>query len=99
MGGDNKDSEMEGVGRRACGPVSIPTDEEKEALDRLRAVKARVQEIKASLEGVSDGPEKAALEGELERLRGEWDRWQERREQAARNRMIMLGHEEPDASS
>jgi hypothetical protein len=79
-------------GPKSCGPVEVPTQAEKEALDALRGIKGRVREIKARLE--KEG-ETESLERELEVLREAWEVWQKRRESAARERMVMLGHEEP----
>jgi len=87
---------------KTCGPREIPTNEEKEALDALRAIKDRVREVKTKLGEVTrqqEAPEASVreeLEMELEKLREEWKVWEERREEAARARMIALGHEDPD---
>ena len=34
------------------------------------------------------------LEGELASLKAEWINWEEKRQKAAKERMILLGHEE-----
>jgi hypothetical protein len=78
-----------------CGPVEVPTKDEKEALDALRKIKARVRELKDEVGGTGDGSS-AAREEELKGLRAEWDAWQSRLGEAARERMILLGHEDPD---
>jgi regulator of replication initiation timing len=75
--------------------------DERRALDALRNIKSRVREIKkrlSGMEGVGDEEmrERATLEMELKRLRSEWKAWEEKRDQAARERMIRLGHTEPD---
>jgi hypothetical protein len=80
-------------GSKTCSPVEVPTAEEKEALDALRTIKVRVREVKTMLETAE---ETEPLQRELEALREKWAVWQERREAAARKRMVMLGHEDPD---
>jgi len=35
------------------------------------------------------------LESELFELRAQWDEWEKKRKEAARRRMMMLGHEKP----
>lgn len=84
-----------------CGPREVPSAEEKEALDALRSIKMRVRELKA-LQGA--GTHEASgnvargnndLRQELERLRKEWKLWEGKRAEAARKRMILLGHEDP----
>lgn len=79
------------------GAVKIPTDKEKEALDKLRGIKAKVRELKDRLAGLeSEGAgddEILAINRLLEELRLQWDQWQAKREEAARERMILLGHE------
>jgi len=90
--GRNGQGEGDGCAR-ACGPHEIPTQKEKEALDALRGIKQRVREVKEQLEGA---PGNEALEQELKGLREEWDTWQKRKEEAARERMVLLGHADPD---
>ena len=86
---------------KACGKVQVPTEEEVVALKALRAIKDRVRDLKkkrselSSRKG-SDGTEDLlALEREMADLKMKWEEWEERRKQAARERMILLGHEEP----
>ena len=92
MGRGEEETEGLACGGKTCGPVEVPTEKEKEALDALRRIKRRVREIKAELES---GEEKEPLEKELASLREAWKAWQERREAAERERMVMLGHEDP----
>lgn len=80
--------------KTTCGPVEIPTKDEKEALDALRRIKDRVREVKRKIE--MGAGESSRLEEELKGLRLEWDHWQKRREETARERMVLLGHEDPD---
>ncbi len=79
---------------KTCGSVEVPTGKEREALDALRRIKARVREIKAQLQGSSD---KGALNKELEELREQWEAWRIRQEKAAEERMELLGHGKPDS--
>ena len=82
------------------GKIEVPTREEQEALGAMRAIKERVRVLKKRLAapGAEEDGEKSdqvvEIEAELERLREEWNRWEERRAAAARERMIILGHEE-----
>jgi chromosome segregation ATPase len=92
MGRGEKENGDLACGERTCGPVEVPTEEETEALDALRTIKGRVREIKAELQSAE---EREPLEKELDSLREEWEAWQRRRKAAARERMVMLGHEDP----
>ena len=85
----------------SCKPIEIPTEEECEALDALRNIKNQVRELKkrlADLAGKGDDAlnEKASLETELDGLKSKWKEWEIKRDQAARERMIRLGHIKPD---
>jgi len=93
MGRGEEENEGRLCGPKTCGPVEVPTEKEKEALDALRGIKLRVREIKAGLEAAE---EKEPLERELDSLREAWETWRRRRDAAARERMVMLGHEDPD---
>ncbi|MBW1730127.1 MAG: hypothetical protein JRH08_01930 [Deltaproteobacteria bacterium] len=84
------------------GHIQIPTEKEQEALEAMRKIKEQVREKKALLKEmrVSQTVENEQrilwLESELKVLKGQWDQWKKKREEAARERMILLGHEEPD---
>ena len=82
-----------------CGQVQVPTDDELKALNKLRSIKVRVNEIKQRLSDKAlaeeGNNENVELEKELCMLKVEWDEWVEKRETAARERMILLGHEKP----
>ena len=85
--------------KNICGQVQIPTDDEIKALNALRLIKARVNEIKKvlshkSLSEEDDGTD-IELKRELSRLKVEWVEWVEKREKATKERMILLGHEKP----
>ena len=64
----------------------------------MRKIKNRVRDIKTMLSELSPidnkGEEILELEEEMKRLRAEWAEWEKRKEEAARQRMILLGHEE-----
>lgn len=86
--------------RGVCKGVQIPTDEELTALDAMRTIrreatilKKRVQRLVTSNDEASVA-EGVQLEGELQRFKEEWRRWDEKRREAARRRMVLLGHEE-----
>ncbi|MBW1667994.1 MAG: hypothetical protein JRI79_10525 [Deltaproteobacteria bacterium] len=94
---EKKSSEIE----KCCARLEVPTDEELAALNALRKIKERVRELKKSIKALSSGKgeqekEKVkVLESELFELRAQWDEWEKKRKEAARRRMMMLGHEKP----
>lgn len=78
------------------GKVEVPTAKELEALNRLREIKKKVREKKKALAQLkATGPKDkiGVLEEELLELREQWEKWEKKRDQAARERMILLGHE------
>jgi len=81
------------------GKMEVPTPRESEALAAMKAIKERVREIKKRLDELSalkddvHAEEIVPLEGEIARLKQEWDSWETKREAAAKERMILLGHE------
>jgi len=87
---------------RTCpGQMEIPTPREQKALTAMRAIKERVKPLKERLisleeSGRAQPGEVTDVKEELARLKQEWDRWERERQEAARERMIILGHEEPD---
>ena len=79
-----------------CKPMDIPTDDEVKALNALKSIKEKVRDLKKKLAEMPDGSdEKNAIENRLEQLKHEWEEWEEKRKEATRIRMILLGHEEP----
>lgn len=84
----------------SCQPIQVPTEDELTALNALRTIKDRVREIKTRLSEISpanrdeDAKEVLDLEKEMARLKQEWKDWEKRRDMAAKERMILLGHEE-----
>ena len=83
------------------GKVQIPTKREQKALARMKSIKERVRELKRMIRVMQeDDPEKnfAAISQaneELLHLKVEWKKWETERQQAASERMILLGHEKP----
>jgi uncharacterized protein YPO0396 len=97
---DEKDTSGEKVSFPMCsGRIQIPTDEEQAILKEMRAVKARVRDLKERISGLEvrkdehRQAEKAALGEELDAMRAEWKRLDSLREAAAKRRMVALGHE------
>jgi hypothetical protein len=83
----------------ACpGQIELPTPKERECLTAMRTIKGRVREIKKILRAcLPNDPEKIKnLEQDLKALKEQWDRWEKSWQAAVRERMIYLGHEEPD---
>ena len=84
---------------KACKGIEVPTEEELEALNALRDIKNRVRDLKKELSEVSttDGDNSnertSELHNKLAQLKGEWNKWDMKRKEAARIRMIMLRHE------
>ena len=102
MSRESKENGCSGQCSKTCGPVEVPTAEEKEALEALRRIKSQVREIKKNLEDMESGSKPGGSEEadrsrvELDRLRGEWEEWQNRLDEATHRRMVLLGHEEPE---
>jgi len=87
---------------KICKGIDVPTDDEVEALIAMKALKLRVREIKKKISDISLTDKKGknesllALEKDLVRLKEEWDLWDKKRSKAARERMVLLGHEEKE---
>ena len=87
----------------SCKKIDVPTEEEVNALNELRCIKERVRELKKKISDLSAGlvagtrDDLMDLEKEMADLKEEWLAWEEKRQQAAKERMIILGHEEPAA--
>ena len=82
-----------------CTRADVPSDEEVAALKDMRGIKARVRELKKRQSEISlhKGEyleENSRLEKEMTELKLEWSKLEERRKRAARDRMILLGHDE-----
>lgn len=81
------------------GKMEVPTPREREALAAMKSIKERVREIKKRLDELNalkdhaHSEEIVSLEAEMVRLKQEWDSWEAKRDAAAKERMILLGHE------
>ena len=86
-----------------CKPMEIPTDDEVKALNRLLEIKKRVREIKKEFSHMASDAsyyeQRTQAENELLELKKEWNEWEKKRDEAARERMITLGHLKPDKSN
>ncbi len=97
------DSDLEGKSDcvHRCRKIDVPTEEEVCALNELRYIKERLRELKKKISDLSAGPvsgtqdDLVTLEKEMADLKEQWLSWEEKRQQAARERMIILGHETP----
>jgi septal ring factor EnvC (AmiA/AmiB activator) len=84
-----------------CKQVEVPTEDEVEVLNAMRALKERVRSVKGRIAELSnprdaaESEERSRLEKEMATLKTEWDKLDEQRTEAARVRMVLLGHEEP----
>lgn len=83
-----------------CKKLEVPSEEEVVALTALRAIKERVRALKKRLSKISSSHkeehkgEALELEKQMEALKARWNEWEEKRKKAAKERMILLGHEE-----
>ncbi len=92
---------VEEDGRPCPGQLEIPTLREQKALAAMRAIKEQVKPLKERLSSLEktdqgSGREAVTVREELARLKGEWDAWETERRAAAKERMILLGHEDPE---
>ncbi len=103
---------MPGNPEEVCGcfPKEYVIKEEEEALAVLRdlkkqvhAAKARMSKIKQGLEADSENAklrdDLRACEDTLRELRVQWDEWDRKRQVATREKLIRLGHIDPDDPS
>jgi predicted RNase H-like nuclease (RuvC/YqgF family) len=97
---DERDISFDMVELPSCpGKLEVPTPAEKDALDKMRGIKERVRTLKTRLNELKDSgndegfQEISELEKELSHLKMEWDKWEHKRQKAAKERMILLGHE------
>ena len=85
----------------SCKKIDVPTEDEVCALNELRCIKERVRELKKKISDLSAGlvagtrDDLMIMEKEMADLKEAWLSWEEKRQQAARQRMIILGHEQP----
>ncbi|MBN2061127.1 MAG: hypothetical protein JW882_12005 [Deltaproteobacteria bacterium] len=84
---------------KTCKGCEVPSRKEIEALDAMREIRDQVRAIKKKINDFSSSTvnqkEKANMEKEIIDLKEQWKEWDNKRNEAARVRMIMLGHEEP----
>jgi hypothetical protein len=83
-----------------CKKLEVPSEDEVVALNAMRAIKERVRDLKKRLSEISssnkgeDKAEALELEEKMQALKAQWNEWEEERKKAAKERMILLGHEE-----
>ena len=96
---DGSDMSKGTVSSRCQGKLEVPTEKEREALAAMKSIKERVRSLKKQLVSLkaSDQNEPTGeiqgLEKELAHLKVDWEKWEKRRQNAAKERMILLGHE------
>ena len=78
-----------------CSPKVYVSNEEAALLAAMRTLRDRSLELRRELES-AEGPERKRLADELEDLRRDWRGLADRREEAFRRKLIMLGHLPPD---
>jgi len=77
-----------------CSPKIYVSNEEAALLAAMRRLRDRSLELRREIKETKT-TDRAHLEAELHELRGEWRALAERREEAFRQKMIMLGHIPP----
>ncbi len=93
----NNESDILDNTSQCCREIQVPTQEEVAALDAMREIKKRARLLKDRMQGLElASGEKIALKEEIDRLKADWNRWEEKRKAEAKRRMILLGHEDPD---
>ena len=96
---DGSDISKDTDSSRCQGKLEVPTEKERGALAAMKSIKERVRELKKRLAAlkVSKNDETTGeileLEKELARLKMDGEKWEKRRQEAAKERMILLGHE------
>ena len=78
-----------------CSPKIYVSNEEAALLAGMRRLRDQSLELRRQLKD-SKSVDRARLETELRELREQWRALAERREEAFRQKMIMLGHLPPD---
>ncbi len=82
-----------------CKKMEVPSEDEVAALNAMKAIKERVRDLKKRLSEISsshkgeDKAEALELEKKMQALKAQWNDWEEKRKRAAKERMILLGHE------
>jgi hypothetical protein len=100
--GNHDESDALGKCENHCRRIQVPTEEELAALNAMRAIRGEAKLLKERLKTLSDEkstdsfPERIALQEKMDRFKVEWNGWEEKRKAAAKRRMVLLGHEEPD---
>lgn len=84
-----------------CRRIEVPTEDELVALNAMRAIKQEVKLLKERLRALPQTlpeslQERIELQEKLGRFKLEWEDWEKKRKAAAKKRMVLLGHEEPD---
>ncbi len=79
-----------------CSPAAYVSNEEAAVVAAMRRVKEEATSLRSRLEAETDPSRRAEVDARLEELRTEWRALSERREEAYRRKMIMLGHLAPD---
>ena len=96
---DTRDVSQTDAPSSCQGKLEVPTEKEREALAAMKSIKEEVRVLKKRLTALkASGRDETAgeileLEKELAHLKVEWDKWEQKRRRAAKERMILLGHE------
>jgi hypothetical protein len=100
--GDHDERDELSKCENVCRRIQVPMEEEVVALNAMRAIRREAKLLKERLQALSEThgpdllPERIELQEKVERFKAEWKGWEEKRKAAAKKRMVLLGHEEPD---
>ena len=87
------------IAETCLGKIEIPTKREQAALRKLKRIKEHVRELKRTIQILQENNAENHFEpitdakNELTRMKIEWETWVIERDHAAKERMLLLGHE------
>ena len=97
---DRRDISQTDAPSSCQGKLKVPTEKEREALAAMKSIKGEVRALKKRLAALKasgrdeNTGEILELEKELAHLKVDWDKWEQKKQKAAKERMILLGHKE-----
>lgn len=88
---EGPESESDDAGQ-TCGPAGYVSNEEAALLAAMRQLGQQATDVKVQLDATQDPGERHRLEHRLDELRRRRSELENRREQAYKRKMVMLGH-------
>ncbi|MEW6665559.1 MAG: hypothetical protein AB1512_10130 [Thermodesulfobacteriota bacterium] len=88
--------------KNLCREVEIPSDDELVALNAMRSIREKAKALREEMdrlqktEPAQAGPERIRMQRQLDLLKQEWQEWEKKKNIAAKEKMVLLGHEDPD---